>query len=310
MNRRVYFILGCTACGKAAAGQELARRLGAQIISVDSMKIYRRMNIATASPSAEIMRETPHHCVNIVEPSDGFSVADFIRCADTAIETISAADSIPLAIGGTSLYIKALSEGLFEGPSADEELRAEFARRIASEGTAKLHEELAAVDAQAATEIHPNDEKRIIRALEVYKLTGKSIRQLQQQWDAGHQRHDCVFIGLRREKESQSRRINARVKRMVEIGLVEEVRALYAESIPLSKQAAQAVGVAELIAHFEGKWDLDHALERIKINTRQLAKKQRTWHRRFTGVQWFDVEDTDTAATLADKIMQDIDFGR
>ncbi|MDP7287349.1 MAG: tRNA (adenosine(37)-N6)-dimethylallyltransferase MiaA, partial [Phycisphaerae bacterium] len=289
MKGKLYFIVGCTACGKGALGRHLAGLVSGQIVSVDSMKVYRRMDIGTAKPSPEARAAAPHHCIDIVEPSESFSVAQYVEHADRAIESIRSAGDILLAVGGTSLYIKALSEGLFEGPSADPDIRAELIARAESEGPGPLHAELAAADPESARRIHPNDTRRIVRGLEVLRSCGKSLTELQKQWDSGAKRYDCVFIGLRRDKPDQSGRINARVKRMVHKGLADEVRSLLDEPAPLSPTAAQAVGYAELIEHFLGKCTLDEAIERVKINTRRLAKKQRTWHRRFEGIQWFDL---------------------
>ena len=300
--------MGCTACGKAAVGQELARRLGAHILSVDSMKVYRRMDIGTAKPSADVRAEVPHHGIDIVEPSQSYSVAEYVRRADAAIESIHAAGAPVLAVGGTSLYIKALAEGLFEGPSANPQLRAALKRRAAAEGLEVLHTELAAVDPESAARIHRNDERRIVRALEVFRLTQTPISQLQRQWDRNQQRYDCVFIGLRRNKADQAGRINRRAMRMIEAGLKDEVAALLAEPGGLSKQAAAAVGYAEWLDHFHGELTAEDVIERIKVNTRQLAKKQRTWQRRFRDVTWFNVAEADTAANVVEQILKSIHF--
>jgi tRNA dimethylallyltransferase len=301
---RLYFIIGCTASGKGSLGRELARRLGGQIVSVDSMKIYRRMDIGTAKPSQAVRAEIPHHCIDIVEPSESFSVAQFVERADRAIGEIASAGSVALAVGGTSLYIKALSEGLFEGPSADEQTRQHLRARAAAEGLAALHAELAGVDPEAAARIHPNDERRIVRALEVYHATGTPITALQRQWDSGTRRYQAVFIGLRRDKADQARRINLRAKMMLDAGLADEVAALLAEPGGLSAQAAQAVGYAEMIDYIKGLCSLDEAFEQIKINTRRLAKKQRTWHRRFAGVTWFDAAPDETPEALAARVIE------
>ncbi len=300
---KVYFILGCTACGKGAVGRELAGRLGGQIVSVDSMKIYRRMDIGTAKPPPQVRAEIVHHCIDIVEPSEGFSAAQYVEHADRAIASIVAADSAPLAVGGTSLYIKALSEGLFDGPSADAEIRSRLRQRAQQEAPAALHAELRRIDPQAASRIHPNDQRRIIRALEVYEIAGKPISELQEQWDVGRRRYESVFIGLRRGKAELHRRINLRAKRMVEMGLRDEVASLLGEPAGLSPQAAQAVGYAEMIAHLKGECTLDEALERIKINTRRLAKKQGAWHRRWRDAQWFDLPADEPAEKTAERIL-------
>ena len=305
---KLYFILGCTAVGKGAIAREIARRVGGQIVSVDSMKVYRRMDIGTAKPSAEDRAAVAYHCIDVVEPSDSFSVAQYVALADHAVASIAQAGAIPLAVGGTSLYIKALSEGLFEGPGGDPAVRAALKARAAAEGWAALHHELSIVDAEAARRIHPNDQRRIIRALEVHQATGVPISSLQNQWDAGPRRYDCVFVGLRRDKTDLHRRINLRVRRMIDAGLRDEVAALLAEGAGLSIQAAQAVGYAEMIGHLRGQATLDDAVERIKINTRQLAKKQRTWQRRWTDVQWFDLAADATVEGAAETILRDVSF--
>ncbi len=303
-THRIYVLLGCTACGKAAVGQELARRTGARILSVDSMKIYRRMDIGTAKPSAAVRAEIPHYGIDLVEPSETFSVARYVEHADAAIAATRAAGAIPLAVGGTSLYLKALIEGLFEGPGADATLRAE----LSAQGAPALHEELAKVDPTAAERINPKDKKRIIRALEVFHRTGRPISDLQTQWDSPTRRYEAVLLGLRRAKEDQNRRINARVKVMIRRGLREEVERLSAEPAGLADPAAQAVGYAELLAQLRGECDFDSAVEAIKIHTRRLAKKQRTWQRRFAGAAWFDLAPDESPETTADRILQATTF--
>ena len=298
---RVYSILGSTASGKSAAARQLAGRLGGQIVSVDSMKVYRRMDIGTAKPTPAQRAEIPHHCIDIVEPGEPFSVARYVEHADRAISHIAAAGGVVLAAGGTGLYLKALAEGLFEGPAADADVRRRLTERAAKEGLAALHAELAAIDPEAAARIHPNDEKRIVRALEVHELTGEPISRLQEQWDRQRTRYDCVFIGLRRRREDVNRRVNARVKRMIAQGLRDEVAALLAEPAGLSPQAAQALGYAEMIEHLSGRCSLEDAVEQIKINTRRFARKQQTWFRRFRDTHWIDVAEDASAEAVADQ---------
>ncbi len=282
-------ILGVTASGKSRLGHELARALDGEIISIDSMKVYRRMDIGTAKPSREAQRAVPYHLIDVVEPSESFSVGLFLDKALAAIADIRGRGKTVVAVGGTALYIKALLYGLFEGPGGDEQIRANLRERAAAEGLASLHLELTRIDPEAADRINPNDAKRIIRALEVYRLTGKPISSLQRQFDAGQPRHDWTIIGVRREKAVESRRINARVKKMIDLGMVEEVRSLLAEEKPLSKQARCAIGYAEIIDYLEGRMSLEDAVELIKKNTRRLAKGQRTWFKTFRAVRWIDV---------------------
>ncbi len=303
MGVPVDFLIGCTGSGKGAVGRAVAERVGAEIISVDSMKVYRGMDIGTAKPTREERARVPHHLIDVAEPWESFSVARYVEAADAAIRDITARGRRVLVVGGTCLHIKALSEGLFEGPGADPQIRAEIRRRAGSEGAAALHRELARVDPRAAERIHPNDLRRIERALEVFRLTGRPISELQQQWDAPQRRYDCRFVGLRREKADQNHRINLRVQRMIERGLVDEVRSLLSDPRGLSDVAAQAVGYAEIIAHLRGEGSLEDAVERIKINTRRLAKSQRTWFRRWRDVAWLDVAEAEPVEAIVERVL-------
>jgi len=223
---------------------------------------------------------------------------------EQAIAAIKQVQRPIIAVGGTSLYIRALLEGLFDGPPADPQIRQELKQRADNLGCQELHKELASIDKEAAQRIHANDLKRIVRALEVYKLTGKPISSFQQQFRSGHYRYPWTLIGLKRDKEDANHRINIRVKKMIEQGLVDEVKKLLADPQGLSAQAAQAVGYAEIISYIEGKYSLDEAFEQIKINTRRLAKAQRTWFRSFSDVNWFDLSIDETVEGLANRIEQ------
>ncbi len=300
----ILFLMGCTGCGKGAVAREFARRVDAEILSVDSMKVYRRMDIGTAKPDPEIRREIPHHLIDVVEPHEDFSVAAFVPLAESAAAQIAGRGRTILAVGGTALYIKALSEGLFEGPSADPEIRARLTDRAETDGLETLYNELAAVDPAAARRIHRNEARRIVRALEVYEVTKQPISTLQTQWDQHSTRHRCTFIGLRREIDDQNHRTNMRVKRLIARGWVDEVRALLFEPRPLSRTARQALGYRELIEHVHGRVTLEDAVEKIKISTRQFGKAQRTWFKRFSNVQWFDLSPQDTADQVAEHMVK------
>ncbi|MGE0482134.1 MAG: tRNA (adenosine(37)-N6)-dimethylallyltransferase MiaA [Phycisphaerae bacterium] len=305
MKRVVIALLGCTASGKSAVARRLASALDAEILSVDSMKVYRGMDIGTAKPSAAERAGVPHHLIDVADPWEAFSAARFVELADAAVAEAHARGHTVVAVGGTVLYFKAFYEGLFAGPGADHAVRAELRARAAREGAPALHAELAAIDAPAAARIHPNDLRRIERALEVHRLTGVPISRLQAQWGAGTLRRpdwQWRLVGLRRARDAANRRINDRVRRMLEAGLVEEARRLAADPRGVSMPARQAVGYAELFAHFEGKWSLDDAIERIKVNSRRLAKQQRTWLRRIAGVDWFDLVEEDTLETVVERV--------
>jgi tRNA dimethylallyltransferase len=303
-NSSIILVLGVTASGKGRLAFELARHLGGELVSIDSMKVYRRMDIGTAKSSLDARRQIPHHLIDVVEPSESFSVGRFLDLATTAIADIQARNLPVIAVGGTALYIKALLYGLFEGPGSDESIRAALRTRIATEGLPALHEELRRIDPAAAERIHVPDAKRIIRALEVHRLTGRPISSFQTQFDAAAPRRDWTIIGLRREKETESHRINARVKRMIDEGLVEEVKSLLAEPNPLSQQARCAIGYAEIIEHISGRLSLDDAIEEIKKNSRRLAKAQRTWFKRFPQIHWLDLAPEDTLETVFPRALE------
>lgn len=275
-------ILGPTASGKSDLALAVAKTAGAEILSVDSMQVYRGMDIGTAKPSAAQQAEVRHHLIDLAEPSEAFTVARFVEAADAVIAD-AAARGVPLvATGGTPLYYKSLFEGLFEGPSADPDLRERLAQRSNEELAARLAE----VDPSAAARIHSNDTKRLVRALEVYELTGRPISSLQTDWGAIRHRHPAIWIGLDWEKETLNRRINARVKAMLSAGWVEETRSLLARYGELSHTAAEATGYRQIIDYLQGRLSLEDATEQIKIATRQLARRQMKWIRRFPNVKW------------------------
>lgn len=288
---RILVVIGPTASGKSDAALHVARRVpGAEILSVDSMQVYRGMDVGTAKPTPAERTEVRHHLIDLVEPSEPFTVARFVELADAVIADARRRNVPLIATGGTPLYYKALFEGLFEGPSADPALRA----RLNELDNNTLHQRLSQVDPAAAARIHPNDRKRLVRALEVFELTGKPISSLQTEWDpakpAPHGRHPAVWVGIDWEKDALNRRINARVKAMIASGWPDEVRRLLAAHGKLSKTAAEATGYAELTAHAQGRLTLDEATEQIKIATRQLARRQMKWFRRFPNVHWLKGE--------------------
>jgi len=287
-------ILGVTASGKGRLAYDLAEHLGAEIISIDSMKVYRRMDIGTAKPPKEARQRVKYHIIDVVEPSDSFSVGAFIDTASDSMEQINSRNRKIVAVGGTALYVKSLLYGLFDGVGTDEQIRTELRARAEAEGLAELHRELTKIDPAAAERINPNDAKRIVRALEVYQLTGKPISSFQKQWEQRQIKHDWTIIGLRREKADASSRINRRVKKMIDAGLVDEVKSLLDEEKPLGKQARCAIGYAEIIEHLSGQTSLEDAIESIKINSRRLAKGQRTWFKTFQNVHWLDIAEDET----------------
>ncbi|MGD0785923.1 MAG: tRNA (adenosine(37)-N6)-dimethylallyltransferase MiaA [Sedimentisphaerales bacterium] len=301
-NARRILILGVTAGGKGKLAFELAKKINAEIISIDSMKVYRRMDIGTAKPSKDAQSQIKHHLIDVVEPSESFSVDTFLSLTAQAVKDIEAKGKPVVAVGGTAMYIKALLYGIFEGPSTDENIRNQLKEQISQVGLAQLHKNLTQIDPAAAERIHPNDEKRIIRALEVYELTGKPISEFQQQFTS-EPKNDWLVLGVQRDKTDASGRINERVRKMIDAGFVDEVKALLAEPKPLSMQARCAIGYAEIINYIDGKETLDKTIENIKINSRRFAKAQRTWFKTFRFVNWLDVQQDDSVQQVLERAL-------
>jgi tRNA dimethylallyltransferase len=282
-------ILGPTASGKTDLALWIARHIGAEILSVDSMQVYRGMDVGTAKPSERERADVPHHLIDVVEPNEAFTVARFVEQADGVIAEARRRNVPLIATGGTPLYYKALFEGLFEGPGADESVRT----RLGALPNEELARRLKEVDPEAAARIHVNDHKRLVRALEVHELTGKPISSLQTHWASPQPRHQAVWVGLEWDREELNRRINSRVRAMLKAGWVEETRRLLHTYGSLSHTAAEATGYRELIEHLQGKLSLEEATEQIKIGTRQLARRQMKWFRRFAEVRWMPGIDRD-----------------
>lgn len=301
MLSRFPVIVGATASGKSALAVEVAKRVreadpqasGAEILTMDSMQVYRGLDIGTAKPGPDETGGIRHHLIDLVEPTEPdptpFTVDDWLGRAEALIKELRASGRIPVVVGGTHLYAKALLEGLFKGPEPDAELR----ERLAALSPDERRAELERVDPVAARRIHPNDDRRTIRALEIFRLTGVPISEHQRQWDsASGPREDALLVGIDWPAEELSRRINERVRRMVEDGLISEAHALYdAGALRPGTQPAESLGYKQLIPYFERRCSRSEAIERIKIETRRFAKNQRTWLRRLRttpGSVWID----------------------
>jgi tRNA dimethylallyltransferase len=294
------FLVGSTASGKSKVALEIAERIGADILSLDSMKIYRGMDVGTAKPGAEARRRVVHRLVDLADPRERFDVARYVGEAERAIAETRAAGRRPLFVGGTGLYLKAILWGLFEGPSADLALRARLLEEAGTGGSPALHARLLERDPRTAARLHPNDLRRVVRALEVIEKTGVPLSAQQLEWGGDAPRRAARIAGLRHDRASLHRRIDERVDRMIASGLVDEVRALAAAGA-LGPEASQAVGYKEILAHLGGEIGLAEAVEQIKRNTRRFAKRQATWWKHFSQIEWFDAGGDD-ATTLARRI--------
>jgi tRNA dimethylallyltransferase len=297
-----WFLTGATAAGKSAVGIALARRINAEIVSLDSMALYRGMDIGTAKPSAAEQRSVPHHLIDALDPHEEFSLAQYVEAASRSAAEIAGRGRQVLFVGGTPLYLKGLLRGIFQGPPADWELRRRMAQETQSNGNQWLHEQVARVDPAAAARLHPNDTRRLLRAWEVYEKTGRPISQWQQQFDIGRPASECRVFVLDWPKADLYARIDERVEAMFAAGLVNEVRRLLASPRPLSRTARQAVGYGEVIEHLEGRRDLAETIELVQQHTRQLAKRQGTWFRSLEECRFLVVSNPFDAAEVAERI--------
>lgn len=282
-------LTGPTAVGKSSVAFQIARQVGVEIVSADSMQIYRGMDIGTAKPSLETRREIPHHLIDILDPWEAYSVGRYVRDAEEIVLGLKAEGKGSLVVGGTALYIKALAEGLFKGPEADWGIRQELEGVAREKGVHYLHGVLAEVDPASAQQIQKGDLRRVVRALEVYQKTGHPISSWQQEWGISHSASSMVILSLDRRELYQ--RIEERVERMFQEGLVEEVRRLMAHPLGLGRQAREALGYAEVTEYLEGKMTLSETKGLIKRNTRRFAKRQMTWFRSFTGAVWLEIKE-------------------
>ena len=274
-----WYLSGPTASGKTKVGIALARRLGAEIISLDSMAIYRDMDIGTAKPTDEELGGVPIHLINIVDPSEEYSLARYIAAAHEKITEIHNRGRRAIFIGGTPLYLKGMLRGIFEGPPANKEFRAELERKMQGRKPEFLHKTLKKVDPISAKRLHPNDIRRLVRALEVYELTGRPISEFQKQFENGVPAEDCNVYVLQWPRDVLYARIDKRVDTMMYDGFLDEVKRLTERKLPISQTARQALGYRELLDYLDGKLKFAQAVDLIKQNTRNFAKRQETWFR-------------------------------
>jgi tRNA dimethylallyltransferase len=298
-----WFLTGPTAAGKTRVALELARQLDAEIVSLDSMAVYRGMDIGTAKPTPAERAIVPHHLIDLIDPDADYSLAQYVEAAQATTRDIRGRSKQVLFVGGTPLYLKSLLRGIFQGPPADWDFRNQIQEEVQRVGTAALHERLEQVDPLTAARLHPNDTRRIIRALEVYRSTGSPISHLQTQFDEGRPAVECRVFVLDWPREILHQRIDVRVGQMIGLGLVDEVRGLQERFPRLSRTAAQAVGYQETIEHLDGQYDLAEACERIARRTRQLAKRQGTWFRSLSECRRLLQERECDAAEVAQQIV-------
>ena len=299
MAPKIVCVVGPTACGKTTLGVMLAKKFHGEVVSADSMQIYRGMTIGTAAPTEAEMDGVPHHMIAVADPEEQWSAARYVQEATPVIDGVLERGKLPILVGGTGLWLDAVVQGRgFAAGHAGGAVRRELERRLAAEGAAPLLAELRQADPEAAARLHPSDEKRILRALEVYRETGRTITEYNRETAALPPRYDAVWIGLQfRDRADMRALIDRRVDRMAEEGLLEEVRDLLGRGLPRNATALQAIGYKEFLGVAEGTAAEAEALAEVKLRSRQYAKRQLTWLRRNPAIHWIFWE-------------KDRDFGR
>ena len=290
MLRKVVAVLGPTAVGKSELALEIASAVNGAIINADSQQVYRYLDIGTGKPAWVERRGVEHFLIDVVAPDEEFNAAMFRQLASQSIERISAAGKQAIVCGGTGLYLRALMHGLFEGPGRYEEIRRALQQRLETEGLGALFRNLSEIDSSAAASIHPSDRQRIVRALEVYQATGKSISAWRNEHGFRERYFNLLKIGLNRPRQELYDIINRRCERMIQDGLLDEMRALVARGYSLELAPLRSIGYRQMGQVLQGRQSLDAALEEMKRETRHLAKRQLTWFRNDREILWFHPE--------------------
>lgn len=302
-RQKILIILGPTASGKTDLAIQLAEHLGGEIVNADSMQVYRGMDIGTAKPSPDLRRRVPHHLIDIVAPDTNFSASDFRREAAGTIADIAKRGKKAIVVGGTGLYIRALLRGLVDSPSSNDEVRRELEERAARLGNLAILRELAMVDPLTAAHLHHNDRIRIIRALEVFHLSGTPISRLRSSHGFSEEHYCALKIGLLVDRRMLYERIDGRVERMIGDGLVEEVQALLEQGFSPELKAMRSIGYRQICGYLAGEYPIEEAVRLIKRDSRRYAKRQMTWFKSDEEINW--VEYSDNFASIITNV---IDF--
>lgn len=300
---KILVIVGPTGSGKTPLSVILAERMHGEIVSADSRQIYKHLDIGTAKPTAEELHRVPHHFINLLEPNEEYNAGMFGKDARIAIQEIVSRKKLPLLVGGSGLYIKAVVDGLFEGPGKDPEIRTRLEERLTSEGAEVLFEELKRIDPVSASKAPPTKPRRIIRALEVYYITGQPISQLHAE-QRSEPEFETVQFALEWDRKTLYARINHRVDTMIEMGLVDEVKGLRGKGYGVTMNALNTVGYKEVFNYFDGVYDYDEMLRLIKQNTRRFAKRQLTWFRTDKKIQWITMNERKSLDEAAGEIQK------
>ena len=305
MGKHIFIITGPTASGKSDVGLHIAYNIrGSEIISADSMQVYRNMDIGTAKVPFEIRKNIPHHLIDIVDPWESYSLGMYVRDAQSIISKIENNDKLLLVVGGTGLYIKGLTHGVFNGPEADWKFRNKFISIAQENGSEYIYNLLKKIDPDSANKLHPKDHKRIIRALEVYEKTGTPISVLQKEYLKQKPSFTYSIFVINRSKEDLYKRIDSRTEKMFEYGLIDEVKALQKNQKGFSKQAQQALGYKETLRYLNNEISFQDTKDLIKQNTKKFVKRQITWFRSLPNTSWVNALSENNTDTVEKNILK------
>ena len=297
---RIIFLVGPTAIGKSEIAALLAKKMKAEIISCDSIQVYKGMPIITSKPPSSILKKAPHNLISVIPAAKEYNVSQYRKEALEKAKDIIKRKNIPFFVGGTGLYMSILVDGIFEQDAQDELIRKKLYEVMRKKGSAYLYKELEKIDPLSAAKIHPNDAKRLIRALEVFKATGQTISALQKLRRGLKDEYSVKIFCLNMDRNKLYKRIDSRVDKMFELGLIKEVKRLL--KIRLSKTASCAIGIKELKGYFDGVYDLEEAKRLMKRNTRHYAKRQLTWFRKDNRIEWINIKDNDKSKEVAGRL--------
>jgi len=291
----IIFVAGPTASGKTELAIQIANKFGCEIIGVDSMQVYKYMDIGSAKPSKSELAQAPHHLIGYVNPDEQYNASRFVDDCRQVISEIRKRNKIPLLVGGTGLYFRALEFGIFNQPEIDAKIRLKLTQEIADLGAQDLHNELSKVDPESARRIHPNDSYRILRALEIFRSTGKAwseyIMEHNKENNVARGNKRLLKIGVNRNREELYQRINKRVGLMIKMGLIDEVKKLISRGYPVTLSSMQSLGYRHIAAFLSGEWGWDKTVELLARDTRRYAKRQSTWFRKDKEMHWFYPEE-------------------
>lgn len=303
MSSKIIVIIGPTAVGKTHVSVELAKMLDSEIVSADSMQVYKDMNIGTAKISDSEMQGITHHMIDIVNPNENYSVSNYKSDAEKIIDSILLNNKIPIIVGGSGLYVNSLIYDLdFGKVKSDKKIRSYYANYCKTYGEDALYEKLQQIDPESAEKIHRNNIRRVIRALEIYDITGKKFSDINTNIRKPGSKYECILIGLFMDRKTLYERINIRVDEMISEGLVNEVKNLLDKGYDKNLISMKAIGYKEIIDYLEGRMSLEESVNVLKRNTRRFAKRQYTWFKKDKNVKWFCIEDTNQINSTIDSI--------